>query len=133
MQKIELSPLRNAISQLETGLHQAESEPGNELLRDGVIQRFEYSHELALRFIKRVLKTLHNDLLEQMPYNDILRTAADRKYIQNIEHWFTYRDARNKTSHAYDAFIAAEVYGVVPNFLEDIRILLQQLEHAIAH
>ncbi len=128
MSTLDLTPIRSALQQLEDGLAAAEREPGSEIIRDGVIQRFEYSHELALRFIKRVLETQHGDPVDRMQYNELLRTAAERGYIENVEQWFEYRSARNQTSHVYDAQVAALVFASARPFLANARILLAQLE-----
>lgn len=128
MQELDLTSLKNALKQLEDGLLRAEKDPEDELSRDGVIQRFEYSHELAVKFIKRVLETKHNDNVDQMVYNDILRTAFERGYVRNVEQWFEYRKARNKTSHTYDTKVAAQVSSFARPFLEEAQFLLQNIE-----
>jgi nucleotidyltransferase substrate binding protein (TIGR01987 family) len=130
MPALDITALRDAINQLSAGLAEAEREPENELLRDGVIQRFEYSHESAMKFIRRTLETVFGDAVDQMAYNDVLRTAAERGLITNVEGWFSYRVARNKTSHIYDVRVAAEVYTVAKPFLDDARFLLTQLDAA---
>lgn len=104
----------------------------NDLLRDGVIQRFEYSHELAIRFLRRVLETEFGDATDEMPYRTLLRTARERGLISDVERWFAYRDARNRTSHTYDAAVAAQVYQAAQPFLGDARFLLDRL-HALRH
>lgn len=131
MTRLDFSPLADALRQLETGLRQAEDVPSNELLRDGVIQRFEYSHELAMKFIRRVLETVFGDNVDQLAYNDLLRTAAERGLINDVDRWFDYRVARNKTSHTYDAATASDVYSTARPFLIDARRLLLRL-HAHA-
>ena len=120
------------IAQLDAGLREVGVAPASELLRDGVIQRFEYSYELAMKFIRRTLETVYSDPVHEMGYNDVLRTAAERGLIVDAEAWFGYRAARNKTSHTYDAAIAAEVFRSAQPFLTDGLALLQRL-HAIAH
>jgi nucleotidyltransferase substrate binding protein (TIGR01987 family) len=131
MTALDITSLRDAIDQLGAGLAEAEREPENELLRDGVIQRFEYSHESAMKFIRRTLETMYGDPVDQMAYNDLLRTAAERGLIANVEEWFAYRIARNKTSHVYDVHVAAEVYAVARPFLDDAHFLLKQLHAAL--
>lgn len=128
MPSLDFTPLENALDQLDEGLREAESQKGSELLRDGVIHRFEYSHELALKFIRRALETVFGDPVDQMPYNDVLRTAAERRLITNIQAWFGYRTAHNKTSHTYDAAVAAEVFRSARPFLTHARALLQRLD-----
>jgi hypothetical protein len=42
-----LDPLEEALNQLEEGLRQAHIRPNDEVVCDGVIQRFEYSMDLS--------------------------------------------------------------------------------------
>jgi len=130
MMSLDCTPLENALAQLEEGLHEAGRQPASELLRDGVIQRFEYTHELALKFIRRALETGFGDVVDEMLYNDVLRTAAERGLINDVQAWFEYRTARNKTSHTYDAKVAADVFRAAQPFLEHVRFLLRRL-HAL--
>jgi nucleotidyltransferase substrate binding protein (TIGR01987 family) len=127
MTKLDFSPLADALLQLDEGLRQSADYLENELLRDGVIQRFEYSHELALKSMRRALETIFGDDVDKMAYNDVLRTAAERGLIDDVERWFDYRVARNKTSHTYDAATAADVYSSIRPFLVDARELLFRL------
>lgn len=96
---LDISPLADALLQLDAGLREAEAHPLHDLFRDGVIQRFEYTHELALKLLRRTLETVFGDDVDAMAYNDVLRTAAERGLIQSVENWIAYRVARNKTSH----------------------------------
>ncbi len=117
MTSLDFTPLENALAQLEEGLREAGRQPNSEVVRDGVIQRFEYSHELALKFIRRSLESVFGDAVDQMAYNDVLRTAAERGLISDVKAWFAYRTARNNTSHTYDAAIAADVFRSAGPFL----------------
>jgi len=40
----------------------------------------------------------------------LLRLAAEKGLVQNIEAWFEYRQMRNITSHTYDHEKAQQVY-----------------------
>ena len=117
MSSLDFAPLEEAITQLAEGLQETDGHPESELLRDGVIQRFEYTHELALKFIRRALEVIFGEGVDQMAYNDVLRTAFERGIIGDVDAWFGYRAARNKTSHTYDASVAAEVFRTARPFL----------------
>ncbi len=127
MPALDYTPLKNALHQLEIGIEEAEGNPSSELLRDGVIQRFEYSHELALRMIKRALEMMFGESVDTMLYNDVLRSAAEHGLITDVEQWFEYRKQRNKTSHIYDEEVAMEVYSFAKPFLAHGHILLERL------
>ena len=130
MLSLDFTPLEDALAQLEEGLREAGRQPNLEVVRDGVIQRFEYTHELSLKFIRRALETGFGVAVDEMLYNDVLRTAAERGLIDDVQGWFGYRAARNKTSHTYDASVAAEVFRSAGPFLIHARLLLQRL-HAL--
>ena len=53
---IDLSSFRRALDSFDRGLARAEASPGDDELRDGAIQRFECSYELAWKSLKRVLE-----------------------------------------------------------------------------
>lgn len=128
MPRLDLTSLRSALEQLKKGIAEADADPDNELSRDGVIQRFEYSHELALKFIKRILETRHGDPVDQLSFNDLLRTAGERGYITDVEAWFEYRKSRNESSHTYDANVAAIVFACAKPFLKSATTFLSRLE-----
>jgi len=125
---LDISSLRSAVQQLRKGIELAEAGPMQEIVRGGVIQRFEYCYELAQKMIKRTLETQFDEKVDTMAWNDVLRTAAERGLLTNVERWFDYRNERNRTSHTYDASIAALVYASAKKFLPDVQELLTHLE-----
>jgi len=101
-----LAKLTQAVELLSEQTERDESV--DELLQEGLIQRFEYTHELAWKVMK--------DYAEYQGYTDIrgLRDAIrkalemglidDRRWMENIED-------RNLTVHNYDNEVASEIYG----------------------
>ena len=70
-----------------------------DLLKEGLIQRFEYTHELAWKVMK--------DYLEYQGYVDIRGSRdAIRKSLEldilSDRRWMATIEARNLTSHNYD-------------------------------
>ncbi|MBQ8720597.1 MAG: nucleotidyltransferase substrate binding protein [Paludibacteraceae bacterium] len=90
------------------------------LLKEGLIQRFEYTHELAWKVMK--------DYLEYQGYVDIRgsRDAIRKSLELNIisdRRWMSTIEARNLTSHNYDDETAENIYGEIievyyPLFIE---------------
>lgn len=131
MNSLNLDPLEKAIEQLKSGLNQSHSHPDNELLRDGVIQRFEYTMDLSWKMIQRYLK--HIAQVEESAIRtkkDLFREAGRLGLISNVEAWFGYYEARNETSHTYDPQIAESVFEQAELFLPDAISLLEALKHA---
>jgi 2-keto-4-pentenoate hydratase len=61
----------------------------------------------------------------------VLERVAFEHVADRVDRWFEYRSARNKTSHTYDAGVAAEVFRSIRPFLTDAQDLLTRLhEHA---
>ena len=55
--KIDLSSLEKAIASLSIAIIRAQAQPGDDLIRDGVIQRFEYTYDWF------ILETMMGSLL----------------------------------------------------------------------
>ena len=51
----DLTPFENAGRQLAAGLAMSRDHPDNEVIRDGVIQRFSYTYELSHKTLRRYL------------------------------------------------------------------------------
>ena len=131
MNSLNLEPLEKAIEQLRSGIKQSQADPDNELLRDGVIQRFEYTMDLSWKMIQRYLK--HIAQVEESAIRtkkDLFREAGRLRLITNVEAWFGYYEARNETSHTYDPPIAESVFKQAEMFLPDATRLLEALKHA---
>ena len=79
----------------------------DELLQEGLIQRFEYTHELAWKVMK--------DYAEYQGYTDVrgsrdaIRKALEMGLIDD-RRWMETIEDRNLTVHNYDNEIASEIY-----------------------
>lgn len=130
--KLILTPFQKAVATLERALAApvvSMDDFSRELHRDAVIQRFEYTYELAWKFMRRTIrdidKTATDDLLTK---KDLFRKALEFKLIPDAATWINYHDARNLTSHAYDENIAKQVFEAAISFVQDVRTFLTLLE-----
>ena len=131
MTQLNLSSLENALKQLEDGLEEAQLNPKSEIIRDGVIQRFEYSMDLCWKLIQRYLKFIAQiDDSNIRTKKDLFREAGRLKLITNVESWFEHYEARNETSHTYNKETAEMVFKRAIVFLPDAKDLLESLHHA---
>ncbi len=75
--KVDTTSLGNAVRRLREGLARPQQEPGDEQVRDGLIQRFEFTYELSHRTLRRYLKeaAASADEIERMSFADLIRTA----------------------------------------------------------
>lgn len=79
----------------------------DELLQEGLIQRFEYTHELAWKVMK--------DYAEYQGYTDVRgsRDAIRKAFEMNLiddRRWMETIEDRNLTVHNYDNEVATEIY-----------------------
>ena len=129
--KLNLAPLENAVSRLTEGLARYEKDITDTQIRDGLIQRFEFSYEISHKMLKRHLEAVSPtpEQFDAMAFADLIRSANEQGLLLgDWSAWKIYREMRSKTSHTYDAEIAIEVVQVIPAFLEEARHLLKQLQ-----
>jgi nucleotidyltransferase substrate binding protein (TIGR01987 family) len=128
---LNLTPFQNAISRLKEGLARYESDITDEQIRDGLIQRFEFTYELSHKMLKRYLQMIspNPDAFSTMAFADLIRTGNEQALLRGEwKNWKTYCEMRSKTSHTYDENTALEVVAVIPAFLEEATYLYEQIK-----
>ncbi|MBF0108507.1 MAG: nucleotidyltransferase substrate binding protein [Magnetococcales bacterium] len=130
MSRLSVEALERAVTALEDGLREYAEHPVL-TMRDGVIQRFEIAMDLSWKLLQRTLK----DILTINPgairtKEDMFRVAAEYELLTNTERWLGHYEARNQTSHIYDAGLAAQVFDRISSFLPDVRELVARLKDA---
>ena len=87
-----------ALGQLKKAL----DAPKSEYTRDAVIQRFEFTYELAWKALKAYLKTQDIQVLSP---KETLKVAYQQGLIADASAWSELHLKRNLTSHTYDEAI----------------------------
>ncbi|HEX4172720.1 MAG TPA: nucleotidyltransferase substrate binding protein [Acetobacteraceae bacterium] len=131
---LDISALVNAVARLREGLDRHRLTPQDEQLRDGLIQRFEYTYELSHRMLRRYLRTTAPSPGEydQMPFQDLIRIGDDQGLLRgDWPRWRRFRDMRARTSHTYSAAVAEQVVAGIPEFLEEATHLMHQLQRRL--
>jgi nucleotidyltransferase substrate binding protein (TIGR01987 family) len=99
----------------------------NELEREGAIQRFEYTFELAWLTLKDRLEYAGVTLSEITPRN-VIREAFAAKLIADADAWMDMLVDRNLMSHTYDfARIEAVIENIRSRYLAVLDNLYQRL------
>lgn len=98
-----------------------EDEVLDEMIKEGIIQRFEYTHELAWNVMKDYAEYQGNFTIGGS--RDASREAFQLKLITNGHIWMDMITSRNKTSHTYNEITANEIYNKIlkeyyPAFIE---------------
>ena len=119
-----------AFNRLNAAVILAEQRELSDLEAQGLIQGFEYTHELAWKTLKNFLES--QGVLNLYGSRDTTREAFRNNLIENGEVWMDMVDKRNLTSHTYDEETAAQVVTTIRTayFAEFERLLvrLQQLK-----
>lgn len=119
---------KNALTQLEEAIVRYHSTPDDTLYRDGLIQRFEFTVELAWKSVKEYLEDQGVVLSIASP-RGILKEAFASGLIDDSALWNEILTARNLTSHVYDEATAnAIAQQICANFLPPLRSLLRVYE-----
>jgi nucleotidyltransferase substrate binding protein (TIGR01987 family) len=123
--------LANALARLREGLARHQREPGDDQVRDGLIQRFEFTYELSHRTLRRYLAetAASPEEIARLGFADLIRAANAQGLIRgDWPAWRRFREMRTRTSHTYDENTAAVVVAAIPQFLEEIEHLLAELQ-----
>jgi len=133
--KLDITSLGNAVRRLREGLARSEREPADEQLRDGLIQRFEFTYELSHKMLRRYLKktAASPNEIERMPFADLIRAASAQGLLcSDWPVWRRFREMRARTSHTYDSTVAAQVAAEIPAFLREAEHLYAELQRRLA-
>ncbi|MEX2568865.1 MAG: nucleotidyltransferase substrate binding protein [Cyclobacteriaceae bacterium] len=93
----------------------------DEIIKEGLIQRFEYTHELAWNVMKDYAAYQGNTNVGGS--RDATREAFQLRLVSDGKVWMDMIGSRNKTSHTYNEETADEIYTKIlnvyyPAFLE---------------
>lgn len=101
----------------------------NDVLKEGIIQRFEYTHELAWNLMKDYAEYQGNANIRGS--RDATREAFKMGIISKSEIWMDMIQSRNLTSHTYNQETADEIYLKIVNdyypAFNDLSIIMEEL------
>lgn len=82
----------------------------DELSKEGLIQRFEYTFELAWKTIKDYLESKGE--IVKFP-REVLKKAFQTEIINDGELWLQMLEKRNLMSHIYDEHVFNEIFALI--------------------
>ena len=123
---IRFQNFSNAVECLQEGI-QAYQERPETIIRDGVIQRFEFTCELAWKTTREFL--LDQGFTELNSPKATMRKAFSYGLIDDEQAWIALLNARNQTSHLYDDATAQKIYSQIESeFVSLFDKLIEQLK-----
>lgn len=123
LEKLDFDHVERAVQTLADALAR---DSLNDLERDGVIQRFEYSFELSWKMMRKILLALGRTDVSASP-KPVLRDAAEEGFIDDVGRWFGFLEARNLSTHIYSREEADRVLEAARAFLPEAQAFLQKL------
>lgn len=102
-----LDNFKSALKQLLDAVATSEQRPLSDLEKQGTIQAFEFTHELAWKVLKDYFDDQGNTSITGS--RDATREAFQNKLIVNGDAWMEMIKSRNLTSHTYNKNIADDI------------------------
>jgi nucleotidyltransferase substrate binding protein (TIGR01987 family) len=102
-----------ALAQLEQAVLLANSRPLSDLEKQGLIQTFEFTHELAWNVLKDYFEYQGNPNITGS--RDATREAFNKGLIIEGDDWMEMIKSRNQTTHTYNKAIAEEISTKIVN------------------
>lgn len=119
------------LAQLQEAVALSRQRPLSKLEAQGLIQAFEFTHELAWKTLKDFLE--ERGVQDLYGSKDTTRVAFKAGLIENGEAWMNMIQSRNLTSHTYEEATAAEIVSAIRMVyaaeLEALRSKLAELKH----
>ena len=135
---LDLAPMHDTLGSLEAALEvvndaswfPSQPERVRNTLVAGVIQNFEFVYEIGVKMLKRRLEAeaASPEEIDESSFRNVMRIAAEKGLVEDVDAWFRHRELRNITSHTYDRVKARRVMDGLSGFVGDARALLRRLE-----
>lgn len=117
------------VSNATQRLIEAVKQPESDILRDAVIQRFEFSFELVWKTLKLYLERQGHECGGPRP---TLKKAFTEGLISTTEEgdiWLQMIEDRNLTTHAYDQELAIRIYQhIVDSYAELLGAMADKIQ-----
>ena len=121
------SNFRKALVKLEAVVDHQPIDSLSDLEKEGLIQRFEYSYELAWKTLQDLLQ--FKGYINLAGPNPVIGQAFQDGIIENGEAWKRMKKSRDLSTHTYDQETAD---GIVHSIYEDFFKVLKDLEKRIS-
>ena len=121
---------QRALSSLEELVSKYSDNQTDVILRDALIQRFEYSTEAFWKYLKAYLQTEHN--LSANSPREVIRTGLTAKlYSEEMsQELLQMLDDRNLTSHTYVEELAESIAQRIPDYSKNMSEVMTQLSNS---
>ena len=117
----------NALQRLKEAVVEFKQQGASDVVRDGVIQRFEFTYELAWKTTKVYLEAI--GIVDINSPKATIKEAYAQRLIANEENWLLMLNDRNMTSHMYKEEIAVDIAErVSSSYIKELELLLLKIK-----
>lgn len=103
----KLTNFKDAYERLSVAIEEFKQPNASTVIQDGVIQRFEFTYELAWKTIKVFLED--QGIVEVNSPKGVIKEAYALKLLVDEKNWLLMLNDRNMTSHMYKKEMAKEI------------------------
>ncbi len=122
----KLFNFKNAVASLKEAVDQYRLH-NSSIIRDGLIQRFEFTYELSWKTTKVYLENL--GIVDKNSPKAVIKEAYAQGLISNEENWLLMLHDRNMTSHIYQETLAVEIAKrIVDIYVIEFQMLLIKIQ-----
>ncbi|MBU1171424.1 MAG: nucleotidyltransferase substrate binding protein [Proteobacteria bacterium] len=112
---------KRALLQLSLAVQLMDQRPLTDLEKQGLIQGFEFTHELAWKVLKDYLE--YEGIHGLIGSRSVVREAFKQGLVTDGEAWMDMIDKRNLSNHTYNLDLASDLVTAIrgtyyPRFLE---------------
>ena len=129
MSKLEskLINFNQALQRLKEAVEEFKQPDSSDVIRDGVIQRFEFTYELAWKTTKVYLEDI--GIVDINSPKAIIKEAFAQRLLTNEDNWLLMLKDRNMTSHMYKEEMAVGIAErICSSYIEEFELLLRELQ-----
>lgn len=124
--KTKLRNYQDALQRLKEAIAEFTQVNSSDVVRDGLIQRFEFTYELAWKTTRDYL--IDQGIVDKNSPKSVLREAFAQQLIKDELVWLEMIDDRNKTTHLYSQEEAVRIANnIVGKYAGEFDLLLQKL------
>jgi nucleotidyltransferase substrate binding protein (TIGR01987 family) len=127
--KQRLHNYNRALIQFNEAIELLQSRPLSNLEKQGLVQAFEFTHELAWKTLQDYFR--YQGTSDLYGSRDVFRKALEVGLISDGAKWFESIQSRNLTSHVYDEQVVQdlidEISGVYAKQLNELNNTLNHL------
>lgn len=117
----------NALQRLQEAVVELNKNDASEVVRDGLIQRFEFTYELAWKTAKEYLED--QGIVDKTSPKTVIKEAFVQRLISDEQTWLLMLNDRNMTTHVYKEEMAEEIsHRIVNKYVAELENLLENLK-----